>query len=178
MVSIVQGEFEVEIGEFAEMAVCQTDGFLFRDMPTVTLVAQTIEEIVPVACLQTFFALGLFQRFPEVELHLQVDGRRVLLHGKEGRSFCRIFAFLVFALFLGGQCHFYGQRLYVFQSFGSEESVRIMRHEESASRIASACIYFGIEQCFVFAACQGVHSVVISFEGGEVDGSQRVQFGT
>ena len=31
------------------MTVCQTDGFLFRDMAVVTLVAETIEEIVPVA---------------------------------------------------------------------------------------------------------------------------------
>ena len=160
------------------MTVCQTDGFLFRDMAVVTLIAETIEEIVPVAYLETFFAFGVLQRLAEVELHLQVDGRRILLHGEERGSFSRILVLLVFTFFFSGQCHFYGQRLYVFQSFGSEESVRIMRHEESASRIASACIYFGIEQCFVFAACQGVHSVVISFEGGEVDGSQRVQFGT
>ena len=60
------------------MTVCQTDGFLFRDMAVVTLIAETIEEIVPVAYLETFFAFGVLQRLAEVELHLQVDGRRIL----------------------------------------------------------------------------------------------------
>ena len=95
----------------------------------------------------------------------QVDGRRILLHGEERGSFSRIFALLVFTFFFSGQCHFYGQRLHVFQSFGREESIRIVRHEESASRIAPAGVYFGIEQLFILAACQGVHAVVIAFEG-------------
>lgn len=77
------------------MTVCQTDGFLFRDMAVVTLIAETIEEIVPVAYLETFFAFGVLQRLAEVELHLQVDGRRILLHGEERGSFSRILALLV-----------------------------------------------------------------------------------
>ena len=100
------------------MAVCQTDGLLFRDMAVVALIAETIEEIVPVAYLETFFAFGVLQRLAEVELHLQVDGRRILLHGEERRSFSRIFALIVFTLFVSGQCHFYGQMLHVFQSLG------------------------------------------------------------
>ena len=52
-----------------------------------------------------------------------------------------------------------------------------MRHEESASRVASAGVYFGIEQLFILAACQGVYAVVVAFEGEEVYGSQCVQFG-
>ena len=159
------------------MAVCQTDGLLFRDMAVVALIAETIEEIVPVAYLETFFAFGVLQRLAEVELHLQVDGRRILLHGEERGSFSRILVLLVFTFFFSGQCHFYGQRLHVFQSFGREESVRIVRHEESASRVASAGVYFGIEQLFILAACQGVHAVVVAFEGEEVYGSQCVQFG-
>ena len=154
------------------MTVCQTDGFLFRDMAVVTLIAETIEEIVPVAYLETFFAFGVLQRLAEVELHLQVDGRHILLHGEERGSFSRILAFLVFTFFFSGQCHFYGQRFYVFQSFGREEGVRIVRHEESASRVASA-----IEQLFILAACQGVYAVVVAFEGEVVYGSQCVQFG-
>ena len=90
----------------------------------------------------------------------------------------RIPAFLVLALFFGGESHSDGQWLYVFQPFEGEEGVRVMRHEESPSRIASACIHFGVEQLLVFAACQGVHAVVVAFQCGEVDSSQRIQFGT
>ena len=147
------------------MAVCQTDGLLFRDMAVVALIAETIEEIVPVAYLETFFAFGVLQRLAEVELHLQVDGRRILLHGEERGSFSRIFALLVLHSSSVGNVTFTVSGFTFSSRSGREESIRIVRHEESASRIAPAGVYFGIEQLFILAACQGVHAVVIAFEG-------------
>ena len=59
------------------MTVCQTDGFLFRDMAVVTLIAETIEEIVPVAYLETFFAFGVLQRLAPQVLRRRLNDWKV-----------------------------------------------------------------------------------------------------
>ena len=86
LVGVAQGHFEVEVGKVAEIAVCQADGFRFRDVAAVTLIAEAIEEIVAVAGFEAFFPLGVFHCFAEVELHLQVDGGCILLCGEERRE--------------------------------------------------------------------------------------------
>ena len=86
MVGIAQGRFEVEVGKVAEIAVCQADGFRFHDVAAVALVAEAVEEVVAVAGFEAFFPLGVFHCFAEVELHLQVEGGRILLCREERRE--------------------------------------------------------------------------------------------
>ena len=66
LVGIAQGLFEIEVGDIAEAAACQADGFFFRDVATVALVAEAVKEIVPVSGFKAFFPSGVFHGFAEV----------------------------------------------------------------------------------------------------------------
>ena len=126
LVGIAQGLFEIEVGDIAEAAACQADGFFFRDVATVALVAEAVKEIVPVSGFKAFFPSGVFHGFAEVsaapagrsEPRFPVWGGARLWGGFP--------AFLVFTFFFGRQRHSYGQRLYILQSFGRKESLRIV----------------------------------------------------
>ena len=67
-----------------------------------------------------------------------------------------------FCFFFGRQCQGDCERFHILQSFEGEKGVRIVRDEDSAAQVASACIDFRVEQFLVLVGCQGEHAVVIS----------------